>query len=143
MSHLISKEKLGEYIQRLLQGITSMYRRHTEHHIITQVSKSWYIWRLLNLFAKNCFCRRRLSRYIPILRTWKSLTEASRINTKNSMLAVNSSTKREFCCSCFEGIFHKHPKWLSGLIICMKYLSTGVSIVFIGSLKLILVVIFV
>lgn len=36
MAHLMSKEKLEEYIQRLLQGITSLYRRHSEHYVITQ-----------------------------------------------------------------------------------------------------------
>ena len=37
MAKLISKEKLEEYLQRLLQGITNLYKRHSEHFIITQV----------------------------------------------------------------------------------------------------------
>ncbi|XP_047135268.1 maestro heat-like repeat-containing protein family member 1 isoform X1 [Hydra vulgaris] len=36
MCHLMTKEKLEEYIQRLLHGITGLYRRHSEHHILTQ-----------------------------------------------------------------------------------------------------------
>ena len=36
MTHLMSKDKLEENIHRLIQGITGLYRRHAEHHIITE-----------------------------------------------------------------------------------------------------------
>lgn len=36
MSHLMAKDKLDEQAQRLLQGITSLYKRNQEHHRITQ-----------------------------------------------------------------------------------------------------------
>eukprot|EP00795_Rhopilema_esculentum_P001016 gene1016-15340_t len=36
MSHLMAKDKLEEQALRLLQGITAMYKKNQEHHIITQ-----------------------------------------------------------------------------------------------------------
>jgi len=36
MSHLMARDKLEEQSQRLLQGITGLYKRHQEHYKITQ-----------------------------------------------------------------------------------------------------------
>lgn len=36
MALLMSTDKLEEHMQRLLSGITSLYKRHSEHYIITQ-----------------------------------------------------------------------------------------------------------
>lgn len=54
MAHLMSKEKLEEYIQRLLQGITSLYRRHSEHYVITQVSEFSCTFHLEKLIRFQC-----------------------------------------------------------------------------------------
>lgn len=37
MTKLIPRDKLEEYLPRLLQGITNLYKRQTEHYLITQV----------------------------------------------------------------------------------------------------------
>ena len=42
MSHLMAKDKLEEQAQRLLQGITGLYKKNQEHHRITQVLNGIY-----------------------------------------------------------------------------------------------------
>ena len=37
MAKLLPRDKLEEYLARLLQGITNLYKRHAEHYVITQV----------------------------------------------------------------------------------------------------------
>lgn len=37
MTKLMPRDKLEEYLPRLLQGITNLYKRQTEHYMITQV----------------------------------------------------------------------------------------------------------
>ena len=37
MTLIMAKDKLEEQLPRLLPGITGLYKRHTEHYLITQV----------------------------------------------------------------------------------------------------------
>ena len=37
MTHIMSREKLEEQLPKLLPGVTSLYRKHAEHYLITQV----------------------------------------------------------------------------------------------------------
>ena len=37
MTLVMAKEKLAEQLPKLLPGITGLYKRHTEHYLITQV----------------------------------------------------------------------------------------------------------
>ncbi len=38
MAQLISSDKLEEQAQKLIQGITGLYRKHSEHYLITEVT---------------------------------------------------------------------------------------------------------
>lgn len=140
MSHLISKAKLEEYIQRLLQGITSMYRRHTEHHVITQVRKFWYIWKLhlkgikSQFFTENLLLQNRSLKLLWYSENLEKFWGNILSNGESSMLAVSNYTKLVEFFTNIQMII-----W----IMSAKYLSAGVSVVSIGSLKLIWDVIFV
>lgn len=50
MCHLMASEKLEEQIPKLIPAILSLYKKNSEHYIISKVGMDWVQWTIRILF---------------------------------------------------------------------------------------------